>query len=255
MAKRQQTCQAPPRSTDTLVRRLPPGKASARVADLLVEGQAVNALIVRDWSAGVVATVEITDLFMATLERSARVRKGDLGDLEEMLAAQIVSMNAVFGHMLTLAKRAKLVDHFELYIRLGLRFQSQCRATAETLAQMKTPNVFAKTANIVNGPQQINGAPLGPATSRAIETAIAPSKLLEAAHDGNGVDHGAARTATTGDPIVEALAVVDGATHAGRKSPRRAQRLSRRPTAKAPSRRPRAVAIARPATRHAAAHR
>ena len=45
----------------------------------------------------------------------------------------------------------------EAYMRMALKAQSQCRATLETLATIKNPPVvFARQANIAQGPQQVN---------------------------------------------------------------------------------------------------
>ena len=42
-------------------------------------------------------------------------------------------------------------------MRLALKAQGQCRATLETLATIKNPPVvFARQANIAQGPQQVN---------------------------------------------------------------------------------------------------
>jgi hypothetical protein len=50
-----------------------------------------------------------------------------------------------------------------------------------SLAQIKNPPVvYARQANFVNGPQQVNN---GVQTSGARENEIPPSKLLEARHD------------------------------------------------------------------------
>jgi hypothetical protein len=66
-------------------------------------------------------------------------------------------------------------------MRLALKAQSQCRATLETLATVKNPPVlFAKQANIANGPQQVNnGTPApGPAPAGKVETIS--NELMEA---------------------------------------------------------------------------
>ena len=77
-------------------------------------------------------------------------------------------------------------DAAERYMRLALKAQTQCRATIETLAQIKNPPmVFARQANVTSGPQQINnGVPL----AREIQTE--QGKLLEQTH-GERVDPGA----------------------------------------------------------------
>lgn len=61
-----------------------------------------------------------------------------------------------------LARRAqmnmdKYIDATDRYMRLALKAQGQCRATLETLANLKNPPVVvARQANITNGPQQVN---------------------------------------------------------------------------------------------------
>ena len=43
------------------------------------------------------------------------------------------------------------------YLRVALKAQAQCRATLETLAEMKQPpTLLARQANIAHGPQQVN---------------------------------------------------------------------------------------------------
>lgn len=90
-------------------------------------------------------------------EKSEKIITGDLSELESTLAAQVVSLNAIFT---TLAKRATTCEYLnqvEANIRLALKAQAQCARTVEVLAAMKNPPiVFAKQANIAQGHQQIN---------------------------------------------------------------------------------------------------
>jgi hypothetical protein len=52
-------------------------------------------------------------------------------------------------------------------MRLALKAQSNCRATAEALAAIQNPTtVFAHQANVANAPQQINNGNIA-ATSAA----------------------------------------------------------------------------------------
>jgi hypothetical protein len=65
---------------------------------------------------------------------------------------------------------------------MALRAQSQCRATLETLATVKNPPVvFAKQANIANGPQQVNNTLNASPHAGGIPNA--PNELLEASHE------------------------------------------------------------------------
>lgn len=63
--------------------------------------------------------------------------------------------------------------HYEVFLKLALRAQSQCRATLEILALIKHPQPVAivKQANIAAGPQQVNNVqPAAPQSeTRTIE--------------------------------------------------------------------------------------
>ena len=111
------------------------------------------------------------------LQRQAdAVSGGNMTRAEGMLIAQAHTLDEIFNN---LARRAHLnmgeyINAAETYMRLALKAQSQCRATLETLAAIKNPPiVYAKQANISNGPQQVNNA----AAARTLENQSAPSKL------------------------------------------------------------------------------
>ena len=119
-----------------------------------------SALTVQAFHADSKARPEIITLIHALNEQVDSVSGGDLGQAETMLIAQAHSLDAIFG---CLARRAAMnlgqcLGAFEAYLKLALRAQNQCRATAETLAMIKNPpNVsFVRQANIANGPQQVN---------------------------------------------------------------------------------------------------
>ena len=67
-------------------------------------------------------------------------------------------------------------------MRLALKAQSNCRATAETVAFIRNPRtVFANQANISNGPQQVNDAILARNQVAGVEKPNSkPKELLEA---------------------------------------------------------------------------
>lgn len=92
-------------------------------------------------------------------EQTHRVKRGDLGLADQMLVAQAHTLDAIFSHCVQRAA-ANLDGHIgaaETYMRLGLKAQSQCRTTLETLANIKNPpTVFARQANIAHGLQQVN---------------------------------------------------------------------------------------------------
>jgi len=215
--------------------KLPPGKtASQDVATVLAEGIAANAVATREWNRATTQT-SLTDLYHAVDAMGQRVNDGDLAGVEKLLTSQLVTLNAVFVEMLQRAHRSKQMEQLEGYMRLGLRAQSQYRATAETLATMKMPPVFAKNyqANIANGPQQVNNGTLAPGEIRE----AAPTKLLEAVIEAERVNTGTAGAAAGRDSGVETVDAVNGAAHGKRKGARGSKRVQGGRTAAGPRRR------------------
>ncbi len=75
-----------------------------------------------------------------------------------MLASQAHTLDAIFNNLARRAINAECLNQFEQYLKLGLRAQSQCRATWEALSAIKNPPVmgYVRQANIAHGPQQVN---------------------------------------------------------------------------------------------------
>ena len=142
--------------------------------------------------------LELRGLVSALSGKAETVNNGDLKNAEVMLTTQAHALEAIFN---SLAQRAALnageyMGACETYLRLALKAQSQCRATLETLAAIKNPPViYARQANIANGPQQVNNGV--PSQAREIENQ--QSKLLEAQH-GERLDGTAAGAASGADP-------------------------------------------------------
>jgi len=109
----------------------------------------------------------------------------NLRDVEALLTAQIATLNAMFVDLSRcgLLNAGQYVATSEIYMRLALKAQAQCRATAETLAAIKNPlTVFTRQANIAQGPQQVNNAivPAIPAASCAAISKTQQNEVLEA---------------------------------------------------------------------------
>jgi hypothetical protein len=140
-----------------------------------------------------------------------RVSSGDLSRADSLLMTQANTLDAIFNE---LARRAasnmgEYLNTTERYLRLALKAQSQCRATLETLAAIKNPPViYAKQANIANGPQQVNNA-TSPARAGEEKT-IQPNKLLEQQH-GQRLDTGTQGTTIGADSELETVGAIDRA--------------------------------------------
>jgi len=230
--------------------RLRPGEtpieANARV---VVDGLDVHALVLTDSSMA--GPIDITACAAKTKAAARRVADGDLSGLEAILAAQAITLNALFARHTQHSIHAADVDRAEAHMRMALRAQSQCRATVETLGALKNPPVvFARQANIAAGPQQVNNQVNHPAAigngaghAHAEEIAIPPNRLLEA-HGRNGMERIAEGTATGGHSPLAAVGAIDGATHARGKGPVRAECVSRRSSRARASAGPRVPAAA-----------
>jgi hypothetical protein len=143
------------------------------------------------------------------------VNNGDLQRAEAMLIAQAHTLDAIFNSLARRSHHAEYLPQLETFLRLGLKAQSQCRATLETLAAIKNPApvAFVRQANIAHGPQQVNNGSAAPAQpSRAPETDIEQNKLLEQQH-GERLDPGAAQATVGADPALATLGQIDGTTH------------------------------------------
>ncbi len=153
--------------------------------------------------------------------------KNNLSRLEGMLATQAHTLDALFNQLLRQAwayvqGQGSHLDAADRYMRLALRAQAQCRATAETLSEMKNPKavafVQATQANIA-GAQQVNNGSGSPALARAGRREFRQNGLLEVQKHGNRLDLGATDSATPSHPHVATVDAIHRPTDGARKGP------------------------------------
>lgn len=111
-------------------------------------------------------------LIDALRAQTKAVQKGDLRAAEAMLMNQATALQSLFVKLTETGLQANLLRQQETALRLALKAQSQCRATLETLANIKNPTVvYATQANVTTGPQQINnGLQTSPTDPRKTKT-------------------------------------------------------------------------------------
>ena len=132
-----------------------------RVARHVATVATVQATIGMDlWLTQCVGEPDFTALAHKIRDQTNAMHSGDMKEIESMLFAQALTLQATFT---ALSRRAaanagEYVATTDTYLRLALKAQGQCRATLETLANIKNPRpvAFVKQANISNGPQQVN---------------------------------------------------------------------------------------------------
>lgn len=201
-------------------------------------------LAMEPWLKPAWGDTDVTALLDRLEEQTATLRAGDTSDLEALLFNQALTLQAMFT---ALSRRAasnvgEYLGAAETYLKLALRAQGQCRATLETLSEMKNPRpvAFVKQANIAAGHQQVNNGPnvAQGSAQRSRENPV-PNTELACANGHAGArgasensrnelltreerQHGSALDGTTttatgrSNQAVEAVAAINGATDSRR---------------------------------------
>lgn len=180
-----------------------------------------NANTARAFAVDFAGELHISDAIDVLRTKAARVQQGDMSEMEATLTAQAVALDAIFNG---LAKRAALnmgqyMGACETYLRLALKAQAQCRATVETLAEIKYPKAatFVRQQNVAYQQQVNNGGAtngnLGTSTrthARTEENNFQRNKLLEDQSNGGAyMDVGTTATAGGSDSALEALGKIN----------------------------------------------
>lgn len=149
------------------------------------------------------------------------VKAGNMNRAEAMLMSQANTLDAIFN---ALAQRAGANvgthrDTAEIYLRMALKAQSQCRTTLETLAEIKAPRStqFIKQQNVASQQQVNNGAVTNGGIARAHEKNSSQSNELLEAQDGERLDTGTTGTASSIDQQLAAVGAVDRTANKGRQ--------------------------------------
>ena len=149
----------------------------------------------------------------AISEQAKATEAGDLKRSEEMLTAQAHSLDVIFNNLARRAINSEHLKKLDLYMRLALRAQSQCRGTWVALATIRNPPIagYVKQANIAHGPQQVNNVPCGlNETPLARENKDLQKKLLEEIN-GDRLDFGTTCAASAVNPAMATVGKVDRA--------------------------------------------
>jgi hypothetical protein len=159
------------------------------------------------------------------------VKDGNMNRPETILLMQAQTLDVIFNAM---AQRAAANvgthrDTADLYLRMALKAQAQCRSTLETLAEIKAPRStsFIKQQNIAQQQQVNNGSQVnnGGATKEGATPAHAhgkninpnqENKLLEVQH-GERLDSTTTGAAIGADSQLEAVGAVNRPADNGRE--------------------------------------
>jgi hypothetical protein len=113
-------------------------------------------------------------------QQTADVIDGSMVRPESMLLSQAHTLDALFNSLVMKGLDQTHTPHYEAFMKLAFKAQSQCRSTLQALSDIKNPSVvYAKQANINNGNQQINNGVTAPRTQ---ENKNYSNELLEHTH-------------------------------------------------------------------------
>jgi hypothetical protein len=163
----------------------------------------------------------ITELTEELARQSELVSAGNLQRCEAMLISQAQTLDTIFNSLAVRSGRNmnEYSHTADLYMRLALKAQSQCRSTIEAIAEMKNPKpiAFVKQANIAAGNQQVNNGDNRTVRAGACarENEIQPNKLLtDIKHE--ALDIGSTRATSGTNPAMEAVEAIDRAADKSR---------------------------------------
>lgn len=117
---------------------------------------------IEPWVKHGVGVPDITALMDKIEAQTKAMQGGDMSEIESMLFAQALTLQATFTALSrkAAANSSQYIGATDTYMRLALKAQGQCRATLETLANIKNPRpvAFVKQANIAQNQQVNNNA-------------------------------------------------------------------------------------------------
>jgi hypothetical protein len=100
---------------------------------------------------------DVNTLTKILSQQTADVIGGNMIRPEAMLLSQAHTLDALFNSLVMKGLDQTHMPHYEAFMKLAFKAQSQCRSTLQALSDIiNTSVVYAKQANITNGNQQIN---------------------------------------------------------------------------------------------------
>lgn len=127
-----------------------------------------------------------------------QVKDGNFNRVEQMHLSQAHTLDAIANNLFRRAVSQEYLTQFESFMKLGLKAQSQCRATLEALVSMRKPAHLNQT-NIAHGHQQVNDFP---------KKQNPPDELMEKSDE--RLDTGTAQEAIRSDQDMATVAASNG---------------------------------------------
>jgi hypothetical protein len=196
-------------------------EARRLIASTIARPSVNAASVVKEYNRNI-GLLEMGALVQELSAQCSAVNDGDMKRAEAMLIAQAHALQSIFTNLAWRASRAEYMSTFQPYLSLALKAQSQCRATLQTLGELKYPKetAFIRQQNVAVN-QQVNNASDTHACAPAREKSPAQEKfsnstneLLENHHE--RLDIAAPATAGGADPTLETVGAVERAENGKR---------------------------------------
>lgn len=179
------------------------------------ETAAMRVMQGADLKTGNWDSIDVPSLIDQLRDQAAAVNRGDLSQAEAMLMNQATALQSLFARLAERGMNCEQVVGFEANMRMALRAQSQCRATLETLAEIKYPKAatFVRQQNVAYQ-QQVNNAETGNNTKQSAhapahgETENKSNELLEDQHE-QRLDTGTTGAAIGADKELETVGAIN----------------------------------------------
>lgn len=128
-------------------------KLDLMTARTLTRPEIGAAAIMEKWSPN---TYDVNVLADELATQVKAVNHGDIQRTESILLSQAQALDAIFVNLMRRSMTQTGLTQWEAYMRMGLKAQSQCRATLQVLTDIKNPRpvAFVMQANINNGGHQ-----------------------------------------------------------------------------------------------------
>lgn len=129
-----------------------------RLAEISLDPAAHAMMTGLQYNKGSFGEQDLSETYAALADEAKAVKAGDLSHQTAMLAGQASALNSIFTE---LARRAgvNMGEHLQatqLYMRLALKAQSQCRATIEALDRLANGHVqTVKHVHVGQGGQAV----------------------------------------------------------------------------------------------------
>jgi hypothetical protein len=160
MAETRQAQMDPPSTTNAFVAVEETGKRRLRTVAKIALDPATRAVVGgQAFAKNLMGDSDVAASIAVLREQIKEIGTGNLQAAEASLLAQANTLDLIFNGLVRKAAQSDTLVKYEMFMRLALKAQSQCRASLATLAEIKHPRTtaFIRQQNVGLNQQVNNG--------------------------------------------------------------------------------------------------